>query len=128
MALLEHSTNSISEQCIGAAIEVHRGLGPGLLESAYHRCLCRELEVRELGFESQVPVCLEYKGVRVERAYCIDIVVEDAVIIETKAVERLLPIHTAQLLTYLRLTGIHCGLLMNFNVDLLTRGIRRVLA
>jgi GxxExxY protein len=113
---------------IGAAIEVHRNLGPGLLESAYEECLCHELHLRGLDFKRQVALPLLYKGLKLDRGYKLDLIVQDQVILESKAVEKLLPIHEAQLLTYLRLTGKRVGLLINFNVPLLTQGIvRRVL-
>lgn len=118
--------NIVGEAVIGAAIEVHRQLGPGLLESAYESCLCRELELRGLSFERQQSVPVSYKGQSVECGYRLDLVVEGIVLAEIKAVEALLPIHQAQLLTYLRLTGLRLGLLLNFNVPVLTQGIRRV--
>jgi GxxExxY protein len=113
---------------IGAAIEVHRNLGPGLLESAYEECLCHELHLRGLDFKRQVALPLLYKGLKLDCGYKLDLIVQDQVILELKAVDKLLPIHEAQLLTYLRLTGKRVGLLINFNVPLLTQGIiRRVL-
>jgi len=113
---------------IGAAIEVHRFLGPGLLESAYEECLCHELYLRGLSFERQVALPVSFKGLQLDCGYKIDLVVERKVIIELKAVEEILPVHEAQLLTYLKLSGKHVGLLINFNVALLTRGIiRRIL-
>ena len=118
--------NIVSEAVIGAAIEVHRHLGPGLLESAYESCLCRELELRGLSFERQQSLPISYKGQSVECGYRLDLVVAGVVLAEIKAVEALLPIHQAQLLTYLRLTGLRLGLLLNFNVPVLTQGIRRV--
>src|SRR5262245_13344130 len=118
--------NERSHQVIGAAIEVHRHLGPGLLESAYQACLCRELFVRGIPFECQVPIALEYKGSRVDCAYRIDILVDQSVVLELKSVDRLEPIHEAQLLTYLRLSNLWLGLLMNFNVKVLKQGIRRM--
>ena len=118
--------NIVSEAVVGAAIEVHRHLGPGLLESAYESCLCRELELRGLSFERQQSLPVSYKGQSVECGYRLDLVVEEVVLAEIKAVEALLPIHQAQLLTYLRLTGLKLGLLLNFNVPVLTQGIRRV--
>ena len=118
--------NIVGEAVIGAAIEVHRHLGPGLLESAYESCLCRELELRGLSFERQQSLPISYKGQSVECGYRLDLVVAGVVLAEIKAVEALLPIHQAQLLTYLRLTGLRLGLLLNFNVPVLTRGIRRV--
>jgi GxxExxY protein len=127
LVLIEHPTNAVSEHVIGAAIEVHRRLGPGLLESSYHACLCRELELRGIAFRSEVTVPLEYKGLELAKGYVIDVLVEDCLIIETKAVEKLLSIHSAQLLTYMQLRGISAGLLINFNVEILTQGIRRKL-
>jgi len=118
--------NIVGEAVIGAAIEVHRHLGPGLLESAYESCLCRELELRGLSFERQQSLPISYKGQSVECGYRLDLVVAGVVLAEIKAVEALLPIHQAQLLTYLRLTGLRLGLLLNFNVPVLTQGIRRV--
>src|SRR5262249_2076449 len=114
-----------SNKVIGAAIEVHRHLGPGLLEEAYETCLCRELELRGIPFQKQHPVNIEYKGIVVERAYRIDVIVADLVVIELKSVESLEPIHEAQLLTYLRLTNRWLGLLINVNVPVLKDGIKR---
>jgi GxxExxY protein len=111
---------------IGAAIEVHRALGPGLLESAYEECLCHELRLRGLDFRRQVALPVEYKGVKLDCGYKLDLVVQDAVILELKAVDRLLPIHEAQVRTYLRLTGKQVALLINFNVPILVRGIVRM--
>jgi GxxExxY protein len=108
---------------IGAAIEVHRNLGPGLLESAYEECLCHELHLRGIDFKRQVPLPLLYKGLKLDCGYKLDLIVQDEIILELKAVEKLLPIYEAQLLTYLRLTGKRVGLLINFNVPLLTQGI-----
>ncbi|MDH7490410.1 MAG: GxxExxY protein [Anaerolineae bacterium] len=118
--------NEITEAIIGAAIEVHRALGPGLLESAYEECLCQELSLRRIPFERQYPLPLEYKGLRLDCGYRLDLLVADSVVVELKAVEELLPIHTAQVLTYLRIGGWHIGLLINFNVLALKRGIRRL--
>ena len=115
----------LSEKVIGAAIEVHRVLGPGLLESAYEKCLCHELAERRLVFERQVPVPVSYKGIAIECGYRADLVVERALLVELKAVEKILPIHHAQVLTYLRLSGIRTGLLMNFNTKVLKDGIKR---
>ncbi|MGH9602009.1 MAG: GxxExxY protein [Terriglobales bacterium] len=118
----------VTERVIAAAIEVHKHLGPGLLESAYEECLCHELAQRGVPYSRQVPLPVSYKGVKLDCGYVIDLVFEDAVVIELKAVEQILPIHEAQLLTYLRLSGKRVGLLINFNVPLLKRGIvRRVL-
>lgn len=114
-----------TERIIGAAIEVHRELGPGLLESAYEECLCWELSARSLTFERQVALPVVYRGRRLDVGYRLDIVVESCVVVEIKAVESLLAIHEAQLLTYLRLSGHRVGLLINFNVPFLRDGIKR---
>ena len=111
---------------IGAAIEVHRNLGPGLLESVYEACLCRELMHRGIAHRVQVALPVTYKGEAVDAQLRLDIVVENRVIVEVKSVEQILPIHIAQLLTYLRLSGMKVGLLLNFNVLRMTDGIRRV--
>ncbi|HMP75877.1 MAG TPA: GxxExxY protein [Kiritimatiellia bacterium] len=118
--------NEITEQIIGAAIEVHRALGPGLLESAYEASLVHELELRNARVARQVQLPLHYKSVQLDCGYRMDLVVEDLVIVEVKAVEDLLPIHEAQLLTYLRLTDLRAGLLINFNVPTLKQGVRRL--
>ncbi|MEX2217171.1 MAG: GxxExxY protein [Phycisphaerales bacterium] len=115
----------LSEQVIGAAIEVHRSLGPGLLENTYEACLMYELVERKLSVRRQVVLPVVYKGVRVECGYRLDLLVEDQLIIEVRACERLDSIHEAQLITYLRLTGLPLGLLINFNVSLLKHGILR---
>jgi GxxExxY protein len=119
----------LTEKIIGAAIEIHRALGPGLLESAYEECLCRELNLRGLAFQRQVPLPVEYKGVKLDCGYRIDLVVEEAVVLELKCVEHTLPVHEAQLLTYLKLTGKRVGIIINFNVATLVRGgiVRKVL-
>lgn len=117
--------NRITEQTIGAAIEVHKALGPGLLESAYEQCLCHELALRGIRFERQRPLPVEYKGVKLDCGYRLDLLVADAVVVEIKAVSEIEPIHEAQLLTYLRLGGWKLGLLINFNVSVLKDGIRR---
>jgi GxxExxY protein len=127
VGLIEHPTNAVSERAIGAAIEVHRNLGPGLLESAYHCCLCRELELRRIAYHSKIQLPLEYKGMDIGRAYVLDLLVEDSLIIEIKVVEKLLPIHSSQLVTYLRLQNLTVGLLINFNATSLVRGIRRII-
>jgi GxxExxY protein len=118
----------LTEQVIGAAIEVHRELGPGLMESAYEECLCHERHLRDLRFERQMPLPVRYKGVSLDCGYRIDLVVEDAIILELKCIEHILPVHEAQLLTYLKLTGKRVGLILNFNLSVLTRGgiIRKV--
>jgi GxxExxY protein len=117
----------LTEAIIGAAMEVHRQLGPGLLESVYEECMCEEL-LRGVPFKAQIELPVVYKGRETGGKYRIDLVIADEVVVELKAVERLLSVHEAQLLTYLRLTGKHVGLLINFNVAVLHRGImRRVL-
>lgn len=110
---------------IGAAIEIHRKLGPGLLESAYTECLCRELMLRGIPYVRERRLPLEYKGIRLECGYRVDILVDGAVVVEVKSVEALAPIHDAQILTYLRLGGWRVGLLINFNVVVLKNGIHR---
>lgn len=121
----EADINKLTETIIGAGIEVHRNLGPGLLESAYEECLCRELSVREVKFERQVNLPVEYKGARLDCGYRLDLLVANTVIVEIKSVENLLPIHQAQLLTYLKIGNYPVGLLMNFNVPVLKQGIHR---
>ena len=108
--------NDLSERIIGAAIDVHRALGPGLLESPYEECLCHELEKRGIRFERQKPLSLMYGSVRLPCAFRMDLVVERAIVVEIKAVARLEPVHSAQLISYLKLSGLHLGLLFNFNV------------
>jgi len=127
VGLIEHATNQLSDATIGAAIEVHRHLGPGLLESSYHACLCRELELRGIAHDSQVTLPLQYKGIQLSKGYIIDLLIENSLVVEIKAVDKLLPIHSAQLITYMRLQGVSSGLLMNFNVHLLPQGIKRML-
>jgi GxxExxY protein len=117
----------LTEQIIGLAIEVHRQLGPGLLESAYEECLCFELKQEGLPFRRQVVLPVVYKSVRLDCGYRLDIVVQDQVILEIKTVERLLPVHEAQMLTYMKLSGIRTGLLLNFNSAVLRDGIRRLM-
>jgi len=117
--------NELTELLIGCAIEVHRTLGPGLLESAYEVCLCRELSLRGIHFERQVAIPVEYKGVKLDCGYRADLIVTDMILVEIKAVDQLAPIHNAQLLSYLKLTGLKVGLLINFNQRVLTHGIRR---
>lgn len=110
---------------LGAAIEVHRELGPGLLESAYEECLCRELSLRRVSFERQVPQPVVYKDVHLDCGYRMDIVVKKKVVIEIKSVDAINPIHEAQILTYMKLSGLHTGLLLNFNTAVLKDGIKR---
>ena len=121
-----HPTTKITEAVIGAAIDVHRELGPGLLESAYQACLEYELIQRHVTFSRQVPLPVTYRNVRVDCGYRLDFFVEDRVIVEVKSVERLAPIHAAQLITYLKLMRCPVGLLLNFNVTAMHRGIRRL--
>ena len=116
-----------TNEVIGAAIEVHRNLGPGLLESVYEACLCKELTHRGIAHARQVTLPVTYKGEAVDAQLRLDIVVENRLIVEVKSVEQILPIHVAQLLTYLRLSGMKVGLLLNFNVLRMTDGIRRLI-
>jgi GxxExxY protein len=118
--------NEITGAVIGAAIEVHKALGPGLLESVYEECLAIELELRKIPFERQRQIPIRYKEREIGSVYRIDFLVDNRVIVELKACEDILPIHEAQLLTYLKLTGIKIGLLINFNVHVLKEGIRRL--
>lgn len=121
-------SEALTEGIIGAAVEVHQQLGPGLLESVYEECMCQELRLRDIPFLAQVELPVVYKGRETGGTYRIDLIVADEVVVELKAVERLLSVHDAQLLTYLKLTGKRVGLLINFNVPVLHRGIiRRVL-
>jgi GxxExxY protein len=125
-ALDTRRINEVSREIVGAAIEVHRGLGPGLLESAYEQCLCHELAIRKIPFRRQVELPVNYKGVRLDCGYRVDVIVDSCVVVELKAVERLLPIHDAQVLTYLKLLDFKLGLLINFHVPLLKHGIKRL--
>jgi GxxExxY protein len=118
--------DELSNEIIGAAIEVHRGLGPGLLESAYEECLCYEFDAREIRYERQKPLPVAYKGKKLDCGYRLDMVVNDLVILELKAVDQILPIHNAQVLTYLKLSGLKLGMLINFNVTVLKNGIKRI--
>jgi GxxExxY protein len=117
----------LTERIIGLAIEVHRQLGPGLLESAYEKCLCFELKQNGLPFRHQVALPVVYKSIRLDCGYRLDIIVQDKVILELKTVERLMPVHEAQMLTYMKLSGIHTGLLLNFSSAVLKDGIRRLI-
>ncbi len=118
--------NEVSEKVIGAAIEVHRELGPGLLESAYEECLAHEMNLRGMIFERQKPLPVIYKGVQVECGFRLDFIVSDLVVVELKAVEELTPVHHAQLMTYLKLTGCKLGLLINFNALRIKYGVKRI--
>jgi GxxExxY protein len=119
-------TNHLTGEIIGAAIEVHKVLGPGLLESAYEECLCLELRIRRISFERQKPLPVKYKGKSLDCGYRLDMVVENRVILELKACERIDEIHKAQLLTYLKLSELKIGLLLNFNVPFMKDGIIRI--
>lgn len=117
----------LTGQVIGAAIEVHKALGPGLLESVYEECLCHEFGLRQIHYKRQQALPVKYKGVKLDCGYRIDILVENLVVLELKSVDSLEPIHDAQLLTYLKLTGLKVGLLINFNVPVLKQGIKRLI-
>ncbi len=121
----EMKTNEITEAIIKAAIEVHRALGPGLLESAYEEYMAHELTLQNIPFERQIPLPITYKGRQLDCGYRLDLLVANGVVVEIKAIEALQPIHDAQLLTYLKLGGWKVGLLINFNVPLLKQGIKR---
>jgi GxxExxY protein len=119
--------NTLTHAVIGAAMEVHRVIGPGLLESAYHECVCEELRARGLRYESEKTLPLRYKTVNIQCAYRLDLLVEGVLVLELKSIEHVLPVHRAQLLTYLRVGGFPMGLLLNFNVPVLKDGIVRLL-
>ncbi len=121
--MLKHE--ELTDQVIGAAIEVHRELGPGLLESAYQACLCRELSLRDVRFEQQVPLPVEYKGLKLDCGYEMDLLVADTVVVELKAVKDHHDVFDAQLLTYMKLARKSVGLLLNFHVSVLRNGLRR---
>lgn len=127
MALLTPTSHDLSDRVIGAAITIHRQLGPGLLETAYRHFLQFELLARGVSCEAEVPVSVMYKGHSLDEAYRIDLLVEGQLVIELKAVEKLVPIHTSQVVTYLKLGGYRSGLLINFNVPVLKDGLKRVL-
>ena len=118
-------SRALTEAIIGAAIEVHKTLGPGLLESAYGVCLFHEFSMRGIAFRKEVDLPIAYKGVKLDCGYRLDLIVADQIVIELKAVEQVTPIHEAQLLTYLRLSGYRVGLLLNFNVAVMREGITR---
>jgi GxxExxY protein len=118
--------NKTTEAIIGAAIEVHRHLGPGLLESAYEECLCEELSIRKVPFKRQIVLPVTYKSKKLDIGYRIDLLVNNEVVVELKTVESILPIHEAQTLTYMRLGGWQVGLILNFNVTILKNGIKRL--
>jgi GxxExxY protein len=123
---MNNEINILTEAVIGAAIDVHRELGPGLLESAYQRALAHELGLRRIPFEQQRPCPVQYKGLVIADAYRLDFLVDGLVVVELKAVDALLEVHDAQVLTYLKFTGCHIGLLMNFRSTTLTKGLRRL--
>jgi GxxExxY protein len=118
---------AVQATLIFGLIEVHRHLGPGLLESSYQSCMCRELDLRGIPHQSQVELPLEYKGVQLAKAYVIDLLIEGCLVVEIKSVDKLLPIHSSQLMTYMQLLKVSSGLLINFNVTTLFHGIKRVL-
>lgn len=117
--------NQLTQTIIGAAIELHRALGPGLLESAYEHCLCYELDLQKIPYRRQYPLPVIYKGIQLDCGYRLDLLVAEQVVVELKAVEVLLPVFDAQLITYLKLGNWQVGLLINFNVPVLIQGIRR---
>jgi GxxExxY protein len=123
---LVQEINKTTESVIGAAIEVHKHLGPGLLESAYEECLCHELSLRNIPFKRQVPLPVMYKGTKLDCGYRIDLLVNDEVIVELKSVDGISPIHEAQALTYMRLGNWKVGLILNFNVPILVKGVKRL--
>jgi GxxExxY protein len=122
----EEERDPLTQRVIGCAIEVHRYLGPGLLESSYEKCLAHELRLAGLSFINQAPMPIDYKGVTLECGYRLDFVIDDYLVVELKAVEQLLPIHQAQLITYMKIAEAPVGLLINFNVKLLKDGIKRL--
>ena len=127
MKHLDHTDiNQLTGEVINAAIEVHRTLGPGLLESIYEECLCHEVGLKEIPYERQKELPIEYKGIKLNANFRLDVLVNKQLILEIKSCDTLLPIHEAQLLTYLKLTGIKLGLLINFNVPMLKDGIKRI--
>jgi GxxExxY protein len=125
-ATLEGAENAVTDRIIGGAIEVHRHLGPGLLESDYEECLCYELSQSGLSFQRQIATPVNYKGLKLDCAYRLDLVVEDSVIVEIKAIDALIPIHSSQLLMYLKSSNMRVGLLINFNVPILKYGLKRI--
>jgi GxxExxY protein len=122
----ETQRDELTENVIGAAIEVHKQLGPGLLESAYQICLCHELKLKNIGYKSEVPLPVEYKGIKLDCGYRMDLVIENQLIVELKTAERILPVHEAQLLTYMKLANTGKGLLLNFHTPVLKQGIKRM--
>ena len=124
---MKKDINQLTEAVIGCAIEIHRQLGPGLLESVYQQCLAHELNTAGIGFEMEKPLLVKYKTVSLDCGYRLDFVVEDRLIVEMKSVDTVLPIHKAQLLTYLKLAKLNLGLLINFNEHLLKNGVQRLI-
>lgn len=118
--------DELSKRVIGCAIDVHKNLGPGLLESTYEQCLAHELKCAKIPFRLQYPLPVNYNGVKIDCGYRVDLLVDNQVIVELKSVEKILPIHQAQLLTYMKLAGIKIGLIMNFNVRFMKNGIKRM--
>jgi len=125
-ASVPETTEQVAHAVIQAAFQVHKSLGPGLLESVYEKCLCHELSKEGISFQNQLELPIVYDGFQIDAGMRMDLLVEDSLVVELKAVERLLPIHKAQLLTYLKLSGKRLGLLLNFNVPLLKDGMQRV--
>ncbi|MDF1556297.1 MAG: GxxExxY protein [Deferrisomatales bacterium] len=124
MDVIGRTFSELSNRIIGCAIEVHRVLGPGLLESAYQQCLAREFSLNEIPFELEVPIPVEYKGIELDCGYRADLLVNGEILLELKAVERMAPIHSAQLLSYMKLAGVHQGFLINFNSKRLKDGLK----
>lgn len=124
---VDEQLDGIASQVVDSAFKIHKNFGAGLLESAYEACLIHELKKRGLKVESQVPVPIVYEGVDIEVGFRIDLLIENRLIVELKAVEAILPIHEAQILTYLKVTGNRLGLLINFNVPLIKKGIKRII-
>jgi GxxExxY protein len=123
--LIPHSTEAVASQIVDAALQVHRALGPGLLESAYEICLCHELSKRCIAFERQRNWPIVYENVRLESGLRLDLIVDNQIVVEIKSVEQMIPLYESQLLTCLKLTGMRIGFLINFNVPLLKEGIKR---
>jgi GxxExxY protein len=124
--MISSERDPLIDRVIGIAIEVHRQLGPGLLESAYEECLCYEMQAHGIAYLRQAPLPIHYKGVHLECGYRMDVIVDGKLVVEIKSVDKLLPLHEAELLTYLKLSGIKTGLLLNFNAMLLKDGIKRM--
>jgi len=124
---LPSELEDLARALVDAAFKVHQALGPGLLESVYQTCLCIELDKRGIAYETQAPISLVYEGVRIDAALRLDLLVEKSIILELKAVDKILPIHQSQLLTYLKLSDLRLGLLINFNVEVFKDGIRRII-